>query len=285
MLLETLKTEKPIINREILDANYGINNTRIYRDQNGKIKRVLGLFQFLNIVKEAEKQAVAGRIAAGIAHEIRNPLTTVRGYLQFLSDKFNPEITQLVSSLLIPELDRANKIITDFLAIAKPSDTKFELVNINHYLCNDLANFLNSEAFLYDANIEIDCSQDVENCYVSINSSEMVQVFINLFRNAVEAKSNERLKILLQTRLVNQQVQIIFTDNGIGITPDALAHLFDPFFTTKDEGTGLGLSVSRKIVENHGGTISVRSNPEGTTFYIQLPYLTNQGSQGESQNK
>ncbi|KAA0546871.1 PAS domain-containing protein [Bacillus sp. BGMRC 2118] len=273
LLLETLHTGEPILNREVLDSNYGINNTRIFRDSTGKIKRVLGSFQYLNRVKDAEKQAVAGRIAAGIAHEIRNPLTTVRGYLQFLSDKFNPEISNLVSTLLIPELDRANKIITDFLALAKPSDTKFEFFNANHYICENIGKFLKSEAFLHDADVNFNCDQRVDDVLVSINSSELLQVFINLFRNSIEAKSTERLHIKLETSLLEKHVQIAFIDNGTGIKPNALEHLFDPFFTTKDEGTGLGLSVSRKIVENHGGILTVRSSHKGTTFYIQLPFL------------
>ncbi|MFZ3587754.1 two-component system sensor histidine kinase NtrB [Bacillus sp. DJP31] len=273
MLLETLSSEKPIFNREVLDTNYGVNNTRIYYDRNGKVKRVLGSFQFLNMVKEAEKQALAGRIAAGIAHEIRNPLTTVRGYLQFLTDKFSPEISKLVTSLLIPELDRANKIITDFLTIAKPSDTKFELVNTNTYICDDLGAFLRSEAFLHNVDIDFICSVEVDNCYISINTSEILQIFINLYRNALDAKSKKHLMLTIETKLIQQRVQIIFRDNGTGISPSDLEHVFEPFFTTKDEGTGLGLSVSRKMVENHGGTISVRSSQTGTAFYIQLPYI------------
>jgi PAS domain S-box-containing protein len=273
MLLETLHSGQPIFNREVLDTNYGINNTRIYRDHHGKIIRVLGSFQSLNNVKESEKLALAGRIAAGIAHEIRNPLTTVRGYLQFLMDRYNPEVSKLVSSLLIPELDRANKIITDFLAIAKPSDTKFEIVNINNYICDDLGLFLKSEAFLHDVEIEFICSEEVNECMVSINPSEILQIFINLFRNAIEAKRENRLKIKLETKLDQHRVQIIFRDNGSGIRPNHLEHVFDPFFTTKDIGTGLGLSVSRKMIENHGGAISVRSTHKGTSFYLQFPYI------------
>jgi PAS domain S-box-containing protein len=273
MLLETLHSGQPIFNREVLDTNYGINNTRIYRDDHGKIIRVLGSFQSLNNVKESEKLAIAGRIAAGIAHEIRNPLTTVRGYLQFLMDRYNPEVSELVSSLLIPELDRANKIITDFLAIAKPSDTKFEIVNINKYICEDLGSFLKSEAFLHDVEIEFICSEEVNECMVSINPTEILQIFINLFSNAIQAKGEHRLRIKLETKLDQHRVQIIFRDNGSGISPDHLEHVFDPFFTTKDVGTGLGLSVSRKMIENQGGAISVRSTHKGTSFYLQFPYI------------
>ncbi|WP_246939495.1 two-component system sensor histidine kinase NtrB [Bacillus pinisoli] len=272
MLLETLKTEEPIINREVLDSNYGINNTRIYRNQHGEIIRVLGSFQYLNMVKESEKQALAGRIAAGIAHEVRNPLTTVRGYLQFLNNDFEPETSDLIRSLLIPELDRANKIITDFLTIAKPSDSKPELVNINQFIINGLGPFLKSEAILHNAEVIFECSDEVDPYWVSIRTSEILQVFINLLRNALDAKGGQPLQIRLQTKLDQQRINIIFCDNGTGIPPTILEHIFDPFFTTKDEGTGLGLSISRKMVENQGGTISVRSSENGTSFYIQLPF-------------
>ncbi|MFD1737068.1 nitrogen regulation protein NR(II) [Bacillus salitolerans] len=271
MLLETIKTRKQIVNRDVLDSNYGINNTHIVWDQDGEIKRVIGTFEFLNVVKEAEKQAMAGRIAAGIAHEIRNPLTTVRGYLQFLLDKLSPEVSGIVSSLLIPELDRANKIISDFLSIAKPSETKFELVKINSYICDELGSFLKSEAFLHRVEIEFNCSLEVEDSLVSINHQEILQVFINLFRNALEAKNDNPLKISLETKREMNFVQIIFKDNGTGISPIHLEHIFDPFFTTKDEGTGLGLSVSRKMIENHGGSMLVSSSEDGTTFLINLP--------------
>ncbi|WP_456275328.1 two-component system sensor histidine kinase NtrB [Bacillus sp. AK128] len=274
MLLETLYSGEAIYDREVLDTNYGINNTRIYRDHSGEIKRVLGSFQFLNLVKESEKQALAGRIAAGIAHEIRNPLTTVRGYLQFLKDEFKPETAQLINSLLIPELDRANKIITDFLTIAKPSEPKDEMVYMNQFIQDHIAPFLKSEAFLHDVEMVLDCSPELDDCLVFINPSEMLQIFINLFRNSVEAKKkNMQLKIKLKTKLDKQRVQLIFCDNGQGIPTDHLEHIFDPFFTTKDTGTGLGLSLSRKMVENHGGSVSVRSSEKGTSFYILLPYV------------
>ncbi|NEY73603.1 GHKL domain-containing protein [Bacillus mesophilus] len=272
MLLETLRTGNPIVNREVLDTNYGINNTWIYRDVNGNIIRVLGAFQSLNLVKESEKQALAGRIAAGIAHEIRNPLTTVRGYLQFIKGGLSPDISELIHSLLIPELDRANKIISDFLTIAKPSETKAEMVNFNEFIKNQLGPLLKSEAFLHNVEVIFDCSPDVDDELVSINSSEMLQIFINLFRNAVDAKSERPMKIKLKTKVDQQRLQIVFSDNGNGIPANQLEHIFDPFFTTKDEGTGLGLSLSRKMVENHGGSISVRSSEKGTSFYIQLPY-------------
>ncbi|MGG3999854.1 histidine kinase dimerization/phospho-acceptor domain-containing protein, partial [Anoxybacillus kestanbolensis] len=134
MTLKTLRTKQPLYNCEVLDRYYGIINTRILYNEDGSIKRVISMFQSLNQMKEAEKLAIAGRIAAGIAHEIRNPLTTVRGYLQFLKEQLPEHIVTLIEQLLIPELDRANDIITDFLNIAKPNKMKVEWIGINEFV-------------------------------------------------------------------------------------------------------------------------------------------------------
>ncbi|MFP7445638.1 ATP-binding protein [Bacillus infantis] len=255
----------------MLDKNYGINNTRIILDENGNVKRVLGAFQFLNGVKEAEKQALAGRIAAGIAHEIRNPLTTVRGYLQLLQSKTDQEVSELFSSLLIPEIDRANKIITDFLRIAKPGETTSELLNAKEFILGYTGKFLNSEALLYNAEIEYQLTEITDNTFFRGDRDELLQVFINLFRNAFQAKGSEPLKIIIAAKRVDSFLRIEFRDNGRGIPSSILPHIFDPFFTTKDEGTGLGLSVSKKVIENHGGMMNVKSDGQGTQFIIDIP--------------
>jgi signal transduction histidine kinase len=270
-LLESLRTKKPIVNREVLDKNYGINNTRVILDGNGNVKRVLGAFQFLNGVKEAEKQALAGRIAAGIAHEIRNPLTTVRGYLQLLQGKTNQEVSELFSSLLIPEIDRANKILTDFLRIAKPGETTSELLNVKEFILDYIGKFLNSEALLYNAEIEYQLTDIADETFFKGDRDELLQVFINLFRNSFQAKGSEPLKIIIAARRADSFIRIEFRDNGRGIPSSILPHVFDPFFTTKDEGTGLGLSVSKKVIENHGGMMNVMRNGEGAQFIIDLP--------------
>jgi two-component system, sporulation sensor kinase E len=224
-------------------------------------------------VKESEKQALAGRIAAGIAHEIRNPLTTVRGYLQFLEKDMDSSISQLFSSLLIPEIDRVNKIITDFLSIAKPSSNELETIQVQHFFFEYLWKFLESESLLYNVEIDVEILPATKNLSILCNREELLQVFINLFQNSLQAKGNTPLKIKISTGIVDSKLQFIFTDNGKGIHPSVLSHIFEPFFSTKDIGTGLGLSVSRKIVENHNGTIYASSNENGTKFTIELPFF------------
>jgi two-component system, sporulation sensor kinase E len=223
-------------------------------------------------IKTAEKQVLAGRIAAGIAHEIRNPLTTVRGYLQFLEKDIGSETGQLFSNLLIPEIDRANKIITDFLSIAKPSYKEFERIQIKQFFTEYLWNFLKSEALLYNVKLDFYIPSYTEDLFILCNREELLQVFINLFQNSIQAKGDSPLSVMIRTETTDDHIQIVFCDNGKGIPTSILTHIFEPFFSTKDAGTGLGLSVSQKIIENHNGRMSAKSiDHKGTTFTIKLP--------------
>ncbi|PEO79386.1 PAS domain-containing sensor histidine kinase [Bacillus pseudomycoides] len=269
--LETLRSGKEIYNEEVLDTNYGISNNRIIRDYNGEIFRVISVFHYLNTERDAEKLALAGRIAAGIAHEVRNPLTTVRGYLQFLQGSVSPSNKELFQNLLIPELDRANSIITKFLSISKAHEFKREPFPINTFLHEYIQQLLASEVFLHNISIEYNLSSDLEDILVNIDRHELVQVFLNLFQNAVDAKSDKPLSIQITSHRLDNFARITFQDNGTGIPPAIQDYIFDPFFSTKDAGTGLGLSVTRKIIQNHNGTLKVSSNENGTTFIISIP--------------
>ncbi|KUP05320.1 ATPase [Bacillus coahuilensis p1.1.43] len=271
IVLETLKTGEPIVNKEVFDKNYGIMNTHVIRSAEGEIQRVIGIFHFLNVIKSAEKQALAGRIAAGIAHEIRNPLTTVRGFLQLLQPRMDEEISELFSSLLIPEIDRANTIIKDFLQIAKPSDSSLETIEISEFIKNYLGNFLHSEALLHNFDLEFVIDPLAEGKLFVGDKEKLFSVFLNLFQNSKQAMTKGKLSIQILASYANNCLQIYFKDNGPGIPKEIVTHVFDPFFTTKDEGTGLGLSISRKIIENHGGSLTISSIEDGTQFMIELP--------------
>jgi PAS domain S-box-containing protein len=271
LTLETARTGIEFIDREVLDKNYGILNTKILWTSDGSIKRVIGTFYFLNAIKEAEKQAIAGRIAAGIAHEIRNPLTTVRGFLQVLQASADPETKSLFQTILIPEIDRANKIISDFLSIAKPAEIRTEHFEVKEFLLNHLGRILESESLLYSIEFQVKIDPSAEGIYILGNKDELLQVFLNLFQNSFQAKNTDPLSIHISCTRQENRLQIRFSDNGKGIIPSALHHIFDPFFSTKDSGTGLGLSVSKKIVENHKGTMTASSDENGTIFYLDFP--------------
>jgi PAS domain S-box-containing protein len=269
--LQSIEKKQPIYNQEVLDRFYGIINTRIIYHDDGSIKRVISMFQSLNMMKETEKLAVAGRIAAGIAHEIRNPLTTVRGYLQFLKSDLPDRIISLIDRLLIPELDRANSIITDFLSIAKPADIKMEKIQLNKFILEDVGMLLQSEALLNNVNIYFDLDKQLDPYEINGDKKQLLQVFLNLFRNAVEAKVKKTMNVAISSKRSNNIAQIQFCDDGPGIPPTVIDHIFDPFFSTKETGTGLGLPLSRKIIEIHKGTMKVKSDDNGTCFLIELP--------------
>ncbi|WP_439875517.1 ATP-binding protein [Bacillus mycoides] len=271
--IETLKTGIEIYNEEVLDKNYGIVNNRIIRDYNGEIFRVISVFHYLNTERDAEKFSLAGRIAAGIAHEVRNPLTTVRGYLQFLQDSVSPSNKELFKNLLIPELDRANSIITKFLSISKTREFTREPFPINTFLREYIQQLLASEVFLHNISIDYEFSTELDGVLVNIDRHELVQVFLNLFQNAVDAQGEEPLSIQITSYRLDNFVRITFKDNGTGIPPAIQEYIFDPFFSTKDSGTGLGLSVTKKIIQNHNGTLKMSSNQNGTTFTISIPIL------------
>ncbi|WP_066051536.1 ATP-binding protein [Robertmurraya korlensis] len=238
----------------------------------GQLRDMTDRYLMEEKIKAAEKQALAGRIAAGIAHEIRNPLTTVRGYLQYFEKEVGRDIGQLFTELLIPEIDRANKIITDFLSIAKPSEKAFERIQIKHFFTDYLWNFLKSEALLYNVELDFDIPSHTENYYILCNREELLQVFINLFQNSLQAEGENPLAVRICTDIKDGHIQIIFSDNGKGIPASILINIFEPFFSTKDIGTGLGLSVSQKIIENHSGQMTAKSiENTGTTFVIELP--------------
>lgn len=278
-----IETEETIVDKEIKYTAHDGTNIICLLDvqpiyENGKVIGAFGQFRDITVryvmeekIKEAEKEALAGRIAAGIAHEIRNPLTTVRGYLQFLEKDMNEAVSELFSGLLIPEIDRANKIISDFLRISKPTGAELEKIQVNQLLMHYIFKFLKSEALLYNVDLAIEMDPRAKYNEILCNREELLQVFINLFQNSLQARGNLPLKISINAKPVNSYVQFIFSDNGKGIPDSILNHIFEPFFSTKDEGTGLGLAVSRTIIESHDGTMHASSNGSGTKFIIELP--------------
>jgi signal transduction histidine kinase len=271
MLLKALEENKEVTKREVLDKNYGIASNKIIRNNDGSIDRVIGVFQFLNYLKESEKLSLIGKIAAGIAHEVRNPLTTVRGYLQFLMETVDDSLKETFNTILIPEIDRANRIITDFLMLSKPSELKIEQVKINQFL-QYFYDIIYSDALIHSTKIELDLADELEDTNVKIDRNQLLQVLLNLFRNAIEAKNKPTLKIKIKSRKRNDETTISFENDGPSIPIEKHDKVFDPFFTTKETGTGLGLSVSRKIIENHNGTLRINSDIiEKTVFEITLP--------------
>ena len=220
-----------------------------------------------------DKLAMLGKIAAAIAHEIRNPLTAIRGFIQLLTPYLEEKGKQEYARVIMSEIDRANHIIYEFLNSSKPSEPTKQPVRVESLL-KEFILLTESEANMMGC--ELTCHISDADMVVDVDVKQIKQVLLNIFRNALEAiqaaGDGRKGRIGLSARRDKRHVLVSVRDNGKGMDPGTIGRLFDPFFTTKKDGTGLGLSVSYRIIRNHGGTIRVDSVPgEGTEFTICLP--------------
>jgi len=206
---------------------------------------------------------LVGQLAAGIAHEIRNPMTTVRGYLQLLGSKPEYSTQKSTFELMISEVDRANAIITEFLSLAQTKTTELKSQNLNDIL-NNLYPLLEADTFTQNKQIHF-ISDEIPD--LDLNAKEISQLILNLTRNGLEAMQ-ERGSLTIKSYVVDSKVVLEIKDEGCGIPPEYINKLGTPFFTTKDTGTGLGLASCYKIVESHNATVRIDSSSSGTTFFI-----------------
>jgi len=222
----------------------------------------------------AGRLAAVGELAAGIAHELNNPLTAVQAFAQFLTDKDNlDETTRSDVETIYREAQRATKITANLLRFARRNKPEKHLVSINE----TLEKSLQLHAYRMKVNnIEILVELAPDLPMTMADSDQMQQVFVNIVNNAEQAmtEAHGKGRLCVKTQRVGGMIQIAFTDDGPGISEDNLKRIFDPFFTTKDvgKGTGLGLSICYGIVQEHGGHMYAKSKPgEGTTFVVELP--------------
>jgi two-component system sporulation sensor kinase A len=218
-------------------------------------------------IKSSEKLSVIGQLAAGVAHEIRNPLTSLIGFTQLI--KTSHKELDKYTGIMLTELDRINFIVNEFMYIAKPHNVTYKQAKLEKLL-NDVITLINTQAILEDVYIECDIHQNIPR--INCNEGQLKQVFLNLLKNGIEAMPSGGT-IQLNARLINKDnVLIEIIDQGIGIPEEKIEKLGEPFFTTKESGTGLGLMVSYKIIKAHGGNIEFTSRPnQGTTVKIYLP--------------
>ncbi|MGC7873556.1 ATP-binding protein [Desulfosporosinus sp. SYSU MS00001] len=203
-----------------------------------------------------------GQMAASISHEVRNPMTTVKGFLQLLKSKQELK-NQEYFDLMIEELDRANSILTEFLSISKTKSTTLGICNIND-IVNSTLPLIQADAQYNDTLLTLELNNVP---YLQLNAQEIRQLLLNLVRNGFEAmESGGGLKIT--TYSTNGEVVLAVSDEGKGIEKSLIEKLGTPFFTTKEQGTGLGLAVCYGIVSRNNGRISVETSPKGTTFYV-----------------
>jgi signal transduction histidine kinase len=202
-------------------------------------------------------------MAAGISHEIRNPMTTVRGFLQLLNNNDENVKNNEYYRLMIEELDRANSIITEFLSMGNTRTTDLKKMDLN-LIIHDITPLLMADAFNQNKYLQLETSKLPE---LLLNRNEIRQLILNLFRNGLEAMSQGK-ELTIRTYKEDECVVLAIQDQGEGIKPEVLAKLGTPFFTTKDNGTGLGLGVCYAIAARHNAKIDIQTGPEGTTFYV-----------------
>ncbi|TGE39044.1 PAS domain-containing sensor histidine kinase [Desulfosporosinus fructosivorans] len=213
-----------------------------------------------------ERLNLIGQLAAGISHEIRNPLTTIRGFLQLLGAKSNYVQDKEYMDLMISEIDRANLIITDFLSLAKSN-----IENILPHDINDVVNkvfpMLQADAFNSNKEVATDL-EIVPN--VLIDENEVKQLILNLVRNGLDV-TPEHGSVLICTYLKGDRVVLAIKDQGNGIPKEIQENVGIPFFTTKETGTGLGLAISMGIAQRHNAVFEFETGHNGTTFYTLFP--------------
>ena len=246
----------------------GISISQLVDDIGGKTG-IVAVFQDLTEVRDMQEQvrkadrlAAIGQLSAGIAHEIRNPLASISGSIEMLSNELNVDgENRRLMELIVKESDRLDGIINDFLEFARLRPPTSDEVSVEQCL--------NEVVVLLSNNTGIDCSIGTEidepcrNLLVRFDEEQMKQVFLNLGINACDAMVDGGVLTIGARLLADRSLCISFEDEGPGIREEARGLLFEPFYTTKEGGTGLGLAIANKIVEAHGGRIEVRNREEG----------------------
>ena len=221
-----------------------------------------------------ERLTLVGQMAAGITHEIRNPMAVVRGFLQLMREK-SPDDLDSYYQIVMEELDRANGIINDFLSLAQSRISYKEVVQL-HHIIEELNPLLWADANLRGQSVELSLSPSLP--LLELNVREIKQLILNLARNGMEAMDAKGV-LTLETQVNGEKVELMIRDTGSGIPQDKMENLFVPFFTTKSQGTGLGLPLCLSIVERHNGTIKVDSAVgKGTEFKVAFPFKAEENS-------
>ncbi|WP_042463326.1 ATP-binding protein [Neobacillus dielmonensis] len=242
--------------------------------------------ELLNEIRKNEKLHVVGQMAASVAHEIRNPMTSVRGFVQLLST--SPTITdseKTYLSVCLMELDRANKIISDYLSLGKSFDQeKLRSVNLT-WIASQSVKSLSSYALMESVEVVDDFDDHVVVLGIP---GRVQQMFVNLIKNAIEAASpSGQVQVFLRKR--EDYAEVMISDNGIGMTSQQIENLGLPYYSTKEKGTGLGIMVTLQIIKEMNGTWTVQSQlNQGTQFTLTFPLVEQighgvHGDQGRDQ--
>lgn len=248
-------------------AAIAVENALMYSDL---MKQYQELKETKDQLVQSEKLAALGTMAAGIAHEIRNPLTSLQLFVQMMAERFDDhEFREKFTQVVPPEIERLNRIVNDLVSFAKPSKLTREPAQINEILDKTVRL---SEISFKKLNVKV-VKEFSEVPKVLVDSQQIMQIFLNLIMNGAQAMANGgTLTVKTYYDDIAKVVCVDVKDTGIGISEANLKKLFSPFFSTKEGGTGLGLAITRRIIEEHNGKIKVKSAiGEGTTFTVELP--------------
>lgn len=227
----------------------------------------------LNDVSRDYQSDSSSALAAGFAHEIRNPLTTIKGFIQLLKPELLSAGKQELADVALEEINRANSLLTEFLSVLKPTPAVKKRVPING-LIKKMKDLYTSEAILKGIDLSIELPD--EELFIMAEENSIKQVLLNLLKNAMEAvegsgRNDGAVKMIAGKDADFATISVI--DNGSGIDEWSLKKIFTPFYTTKAEGTGIGLAISKQLIENHRGEMNVYNESSRTIFKISLPAL------------
>ncbi|MGL5513196.1 MAG: two-component system sensor histidine kinase AtoS [Sporomusa sp.] len=281
LLLDTLASGTNYSNIEIdyparnKDIHIRASTSRL-KDSTGNIIGAVVVFEDLTAqhrlqaqMHRAERLAALGELMAGVAHEIRNPLTAIKGFVQYLQSTNNEQERREYMPIVIKEVDRVNHVIETLLYFARPCKSNYTLVDVNSLIEETLVLVKNTGT---RHKVEFRLQLDAAIPLIEGDAEKLKQVLLNLFINAVQAISVQGIVEIATWQTHDDFVHIRITDSGKGIKPADLNKIFDPFFTTKPAGTGLGLAVVQRIIHAHYGRIDIKSQQgSGTIVTLQLP--------------
>ena len=251
--------------------------TWLYDDKGSFLGYIL-LFKDLSEIRTLRKEmarnqrmASVGRLAAGIAHEVRNPLSSIKGFATYFKERYHdvPE-DQQISAIMIQEVDRLNKVVGQLLEFARPITISKNATSIEPLIMDSLK-MIERQASEKNIKVTTDFLSGIDD--VILDPDKISQVLLNLYLNALDSMENGgNLSVSVSTNAEKKGIEIKISDTGVGISPKDLFLIFDPYFTTKPTGTGLGLAIANNIIEAHDGVIKLESRlGEGTTVTICLP--------------
>ncbi len=274
----------PIVEKEI-DCTVGAGNivpleigASLLEDENKTSLGYVILFKDLTEVRSLRREiersqrlASVGRLAAGVAHEIRNPLSSIKGFATYFKERYPDNARdQQTATIMIQEVDRLNRVVSQLLEFARPVDIKAQPTDLNALIADSIKLIENQAGA---RGIAVKTRNSIRVAKIMVDPDRLSQILLNIYLNAIESMADGgELNIELSPASEANGIDIIVADTGGGINPEDLSKIFDPYYTTKSSGTGLGLAIAHNIIEAMGGQILVESQPDrGTTFKIRIP--------------